>query len=97
MKKLIYLLLALLALVVGLTFTVKNPQTVAVNYYFGLVWEGPLSVVVLVSLAIGVAIGYIVILLQTLPLRVQLARFRRQGRKTPPESSETGLTPTPPS
>ena len=57
MKKFLYFLLFLFLSVLGVTFTVQNPQDVSVQYYLGLNWRGPLVILVLISLAGGIVIG----------------------------------------
>jgi len=57
MKKIIYIVVFLIVLVLAISFAGKNPQPVAVSYYFDFHWEGPLSVLVFCVLAIGALLG----------------------------------------
>jgi uncharacterized integral membrane protein len=40
-----------------LGFTVKNAETVTLRYYFGYEWQAPLILIILLSFALGLAIG----------------------------------------
>ena len=81
MKKLSYLVLLLLLLFLGLTFTVQNPQGVLVKYYFGLEWQGALSHVLIVVFALGAAAGYLASLKTLLRLQRNLGRARKDVRQ----------------
>ena len=43
MKRFLYFFVAIIMLIIGLGFAYKNAQIVMVDYYFGLHWEGALS------------------------------------------------------
>lgn len=77
-----FIILALAAIAFGLVVGTLNSDPVAVD----LLWqqiEWPLGLVIIVSLAIGFAIGLLLIWLTTvLPLRLQLRKAREVG-KTP--------------
>ena len=67
---------SLIVLVVfGLSFAVLNAQPVSLNYYFGY-RDIPLSMVVVLSLAVGAGIGILFSLGVILRLKQQLARLR---------------------
>ena len=70
MKRISIIVLLLLALVVGVTFTLKNAHLVAVNYYFGLAWEGPLSWLLIITFLIGIFCGIVATLLSSLKRKV---------------------------
>jgi putative membrane protein len=81
MKSLIYLLFTLAVLVLGLTFVVKNPAPVDLFYYFGWHWTGPIAVVLLVVLAIGMLLGFLASLALVFRARRRLGQARKQQRK----------------
>lgn len=56
MRYLIWFLRIVLFLVL-LGFTVKNAETVTLRYYFGYEWQAPLILIILLSFALGLAIG----------------------------------------
>ncbi len=74
--------------VFGLTFAVKNPHSVTVSYYFNLAWEGPLVLLLLGVLAVGVVAGLIPGVIRVASLRRQLGKARR---KTGDEATDTGI------
>ena len=66
MKLFFYLLLFVAVVAFGLTFSLKNPQLVEINYYPDVVISSPLVVVLLVTLLLGVLIGVLVMSLSQL-------------------------------
>ena len=74
MKKFFYFLLFLFLSLLGVTFTIQNPQDVLVQYYLGFTWHGPLVILVAVSLAIGIVIGSLAGLVKNLRLRRRKSR-----------------------
>ncbi len=77
MKRVLYLLITGLALFGGITFTLQNSQDVGLKYYFGLHWSGPVSLVLIATLAVGVLVGY----LASLRMIVRMQRHLVQARK----------------
>ncbi len=81
MKRLLYFLLGIIVMFLGLSFAFKNAQVVALNYYFGLQWESPLSLMLLATLAVGVVLGFVASLGMVLRMQRQLVRARREIRE----------------
>ncbi|MCH2357794.1 MAG: LapA family protein [Pseudomonadales bacterium] len=77
MKKFFYFLLFLFLSVLGVTFTIQNPQDVVVQYYLGFTWRGPLVILVSASLAIGIVIGSLAALTKNLRLRRRYSRLEK--------------------
>jgi len=80
MKRIIYMILAILVLLVGVAFAIQNKQMVELNYYFGLKWSGPLSLALLTSFAIGVVAGYVASLRMVVRMQRQLVQARKEIR-----------------
>ena len=80
MKKLIYVLVIVVFFLVGLTFFYKNPQTIKIQYYMGLAIELQLTVLLLITLAIGVIVGYFASLTKSLKLRRNLSKANKTIR-----------------
>ncbi len=59
MKRLVYALLFLAVMVIGLTFAARNPQRVEVNWYFGIDYQLPLTLMLFSVLALGLFCGYL--------------------------------------
>lgn len=80
MKRFLYAFVAIVVLVLGLGFAYKNAQIVSVDYYFGLHWEGSLSLLLLSTMTLGVLLGLMVGLGMYVRLQRQLVRARREIR-----------------
>ena len=80
MKRFLYTFVAIIMLVVGLGFAYKNAQLVSVDYYFGLHWEGPLSLLLLSTMTLGVLLGLLVGFSMYVRMQRQLVRARREIR-----------------
>jgi putative membrane protein len=80
MNRLFYLLLTVVVFVFGTTFAIKNGQSVDLNYYFGIAWHAPLSLMLLAAVVIGALIGYLIGLRRVFRVRRELAKARRQIR-----------------
>jgi putative membrane protein len=78
MKLFFYLLLFVAVVAFGLTFSLKNPQLVEINYYPDIDIAAPLVVVLLVTLLLGVLIGVLVMFLSQLRKRRQLSRAKKE-------------------
>ena len=72
LKKLLTTVVILIAIVAGVTFAAKNPQTISISYYFDLAWEGPLVLALIAALATGVLLGAAPLLLRTFRLKRKL-------------------------
>ena len=81
MKFFLYLLLFIVIAVFGLTFALKNPESVDLYYYPDLVVTGPMYAVLLVTLSIGVLIGLVVMWGAALRWKWELSRVRKEKRK----------------
>lgn len=80
MKRFLYAFLAMIVLILGLGFAYKNAQIVNVDYYFGLHWEGSLSLLLLSTMTLGVLLGLLVGMGMYVRLQRQLVRARREIR-----------------
>ena len=85
MKRYFYIFIALIAVFVGLTFALKNNQIVDLIYYFGLHWTAPLSMMLLVSFALGAVCGYLANLTTLRRVRRTLAKARKDIRQVEQE------------
>ncbi len=81
MKRLFYALLALVVLLIGVTFTLKNSQLVELNYYFGIHWEASLAFMLLIVLTVGIVLGFFVSVGMLARMQRQLAQARRDIQK----------------
>ena len=81
MKLFFYLLLFIIIVAFGLTFSLKNPQLIEINYYPDIVISAPLVVVLLVTLLLGGLIGMFTMSVSQLRRRRELARARKEIHK----------------
>lgn len=81
MKRIFYLIVVFVTLVFGVTFAFQNRQDIDLAYYFGLNWHGSLSLALLATLAIGVAVGYLAGLGMVIRMQRQLVQARKEIRQ----------------
>jgi putative membrane protein len=81
MKRVLYLLMFVAVMIGGITFSLHNSEAVTVRYYFDLQWTHPLSVFLLIALALGAVLGFVASLGVAIRLRGKLARTERNVRK----------------
>jgi putative membrane protein len=81
MKRVLYLVVFVAVMVGGITFSLNNSEVVTVKYYFDLQWTYPLSVFLLIALAVGALLGFLASLGVAIRLRGKLARTERNVRK----------------
>lgn len=93
MKRLTYAALALVVLLVGVTFTYKNAQLVELNYYFGIHWASPLSFMLLTTLTVGIALGFLASLGMLARMQRQLLLARRETRQLEQEVNNLRALP----
>ncbi len=80
MKKFLYLIALAIFLVLGITFTINNPQSISIKYYLGISWHGPVIVLVLVSLGLGIVVGSLSGLVTRIRLRRTNSRLRKENQ-----------------
>lgn len=93
MKMFFYLLLFVVIVVFGLTFSLKNPQLVELNYYPNIVVSAPLVVVMLVTLLLGMLIGILTTLLPQLRRHRELQLAKKEIRKLNKELQQQSPLP----
>lgn len=81
MKRVFYIFVGLVSLFLGITFAFQNSQSMELKYYFGVSWTGPLSLVLLATCAVGVAIGYLANLRMVVRMQRQLVQARKEVRQ----------------
>ena len=80
----------LVVFVLLLAFAAKNVQPVTLRFYFDLVWQAPLIVVLFVFFAGGALFGVLALVVPLLRQRREIALLRK---RIPPE--EPGHPPVP--
>lgn len=80
MKRVLYVVFTVIVLFVGITFALHNRQPVEIGYYLGLQWNGPLSLALLGTFALGVVAGYLASLRTVVRIQRQLVQARKEIR-----------------
>ncbi len=93
MKRIFYTIVIAVTLFVGITFAFKNQQVVELRYYFGMEWSGPLSLALLTTLALGVAVGYLASLRMVIRMQRQLVQARKEVRQIEQEVANLRALP----
>lgn len=81
MKLFFYLLLFVVLVAFGLTFSIKNPQLIELNYYPDIVISAPLVVVLLLTLILGVLIGVLAMSVSRFSRARELKRVQKENKK----------------
>ena len=89
MKRIFLILVTFVVALFGLTFAVHNPQQVEVHYYLDWTWRGSLTLVLFLTLTVGLLIGWIAGRLRGFILKKQANRQSRTGA----DSRNVALTP----
>lgn len=70
-------LLALALFLVLLGFAIKNMGIVSLHYYLGFVWTAPLSLMLLLSMMVGVVLGVIACMRPITKMRKELIALKQ--------------------
>ena len=86
----------LLLFILLLAFAAKNTEPVALRFYFDLVWQAPLVLLLLAFFASGAALGLVATLGTVLRQRREVLRLRREQRARPPAAEPDPSRQIPP-
>ena len=78
MKVVFYVSTSFVLFLFVFTFIVQNPHSIQVHYYFGMVWDGPIAILLLLTLGAGILIGVFTSSLILLRLKMRLAKVVKQ-------------------
>lgn len=92
MRRVVGLIFAIILIAIGLSFAMLNPQPVALDFYFGQSTL-PLSLALVIALAIGAFVGVLVVVGIVFRQRWQLRRLNRQLSTVQSELSELRKLP----
>jgi len=84
MKRIIIYTILLMVSLVGLSFALLNSDTVTLNYYFDKL-QAPLSLVMVIALAIGAVMGVLASMWAVLAQKRELAKLRKAAKITEKE------------
>ncbi|HAD37605.1 MAG TPA: hypothetical protein DCF72_11805 [Gammaproteobacteria bacterium] len=80
MKVVFYALTSIVLFLFVFTFMAQNSHDIQVQYYFGMVWNGPVAILLLLTLGMGILFGVFTSSLILLRLKIRLVRTARKLR-----------------
>ena len=80
MKVVFYALTSIVLFLFVFTFMAQNSHDIQVHYYFGMVWNGPVAILLLLTLGMGILFGVFTSSLILLRLKIRLVRTARKLR-----------------
>jgi lipopolysaccharide assembly protein A len=92
MKRIITFAVLLLVTLLGLTFALMNADMVQLDYYFGSL-QAPLSLIVVVAIIIGAALGVLASVGIVVGQKRELAKLRKSAKITEQEVSNLRSLP----
>ena len=92
MKRMIIYTLLLMVSLVGLSFALLNSDMITLNYYFGKL-QAPLSLIMVIALALGAVMGVLASLWAVLAQKRELAKLRKAAKITEKEISNLRSLP----
>jgi putative membrane protein len=84
MKRIIIFTVLLLVVLIGLSFALMNAGMVSLNFYFGKL-EAPLSLVMVIALALGAVMGVLASLWVVVAQKRELGKLRKSVKITEKE------------
>ena len=87
MKVVFYVSTSIVLFLFVFTFIVQNPHDIQVHYYFGMVWDGPIAILLLLTLGAGILFGVFTSSLILLKLKLRLTKVANQLKHLQPNPS----------
>ena len=84
MKRIVIFTILILVALIGLSFALMNAETVTLNYYFGKL-EAPLSLIMVIALALGAAMGVLASMWVVVAQKRELRKLRKVAKITEKE------------
>ena len=80
MKTILYVLMSIVLFLVAFSFVIHNPHNIKIHYYFGMVWDGPIATLLILTLSLGVLFGVLVSSFGLLRLKLRLRKAAKRSR-----------------
>lgn len=77
--RIVRLIFYILILLLGLSFAVLNAQNISLNYYFGM-WQAPLSLTLVLALALGALLGIVACLGLLMKLKNEVSTLQKAAK-----------------
>ena len=94
MKVVFYVSTSIVLFLFAFTFIAHNPHEIEVYYYFGMIWDGPVAILLLLTLGAGIFFGVFTSSLILLKLKMRLTKTVKQLQVFQSNSSVVGKTTT---
>ena len=78
MKVVFYVFTSIVLFLLAFSFIVQNPHDIKIHYYFGMIWDGPIATLLLLTLALGILFGVLASSLGLLKLKIRLTKVAKQ-------------------
>lgn len=85
MRKLFFIILFILLVVLAVTLNLKNDQLVTLDYYAGLHWEGPIAWLLTLTFSAGLIVGALFMSLSVFKNKRNASKTRRKLEKVEKE------------
>lgn len=92
MRRIFTIIIFILVFAVGIAFSAINNNTVTINYYLGAL-SLPLSIVVVLSVVLGLILGSLAVFIGTLQLRYKNRRLNKKLELTEQEINSLRILP----
>lgn len=79
MLRIVRLVFYILILLLGISFAVINGENISLNYYFG-VWQAPLSLALVLVMALGALLGVLACLGLLMKLKNEVSTLRKAAK-----------------
>ncbi len=80
MKVVFYVSLSIVLFLVGFSFIVQNPHDTKIYYYFGIVWDGPVATLLILTFGVGMLFGALASSVSILKLKLRLIKATKHLR-----------------
>ena len=77
----------------AITFALRNPQVVEINYYLGFVWRGQLTFLLLITFSIGMIFSALIMSISLVKHRAKASRANRRAVKLENQLDELKALP----
>ena len=84
MKRIVIFTVLLLVILIGLSFALMNADMASLNFYFGKI-EAPLSLVMVIALALGAVMGVLASMWVVIAQKRELSKLRKAVKITEKE------------
>jgi len=77
----------------AITFALRNPQIVEINYYMGFIWRGQLTFLLLITFSIGMIFSALIMSISLVKHRTRASRASRRAVKLENQLDELKAIP----